>query len=327
VQTHRIFKNNHTINYAELFNDSWRNRFFQKALIKHAYNKVVLDMGTGTGILAFYALSAGAKFVYCIDVDSKSCAITEKLLSKQFDKSRFKVINGNFWSNHIFGWHNNIDNTINHEIDILVTETIGPGLFDQGMFHTWHYIKPFLSKEAISIPDRLHADIWFWNKDNFDLESNPKNTIICDNLLDKDLAKAMIEIDIEIREFYASISMEWVNINAIKNSPSKIYKDIFSYGMHEMPNLLFHSNRYPKVNHIIPNISFDLIIDKPEKLSIVNKLSFEQETLYIKDAMYMPWQENPLFHIEHPGQYQFTYSNFDLIHKFTSEWVCTSLSH
>jgi hypothetical protein len=36
------------------------------------------------------------------------------------------VILGNFWTS-------DIDNQIDQKIDILVSETIGPGLFDQGM--------------------------------------------------------------------------------------------------------------------------------------------------------------------------------------------------
>ena len=42
-------------NYANMINDRWRNEFFYNALKKHAAGKVVLDVGTGTGILAFYA--------------------------------------------------------------------------------------------------------------------------------------------------------------------------------------------------------------------------------------------------------------------------------
>ena len=53
--------------YVTMLNDKLRNQFFYDALKKHVKGKVVLDVGSGTGLLAAYALEHGAKFVYAVE--------------------------------------------------------------------------------------------------------------------------------------------------------------------------------------------------------------------------------------------------------------------
>ena len=119
MKSHKI-QNHHIAYYLCMIKDKWRNNFFLNALTKHASGKVVLDVGSGTGILAFYALKAGAKFVYAVEKDSTVASIADQILSKKFDRSRFQVINKNFWTDEF-------DNSIHHQIDLLVAELIGPG--------------------------------------------------------------------------------------------------------------------------------------------------------------------------------------------------------
>jgi len=307
-------KDSHISRYLMMINDGWRNKFFKDALEKHAKDKIVLDMGSGTGILSFYALAAGAKFVYCVDMSPKSCLITEKVLSKHFDSRRFKVLNCNFWTDEI-------DNQIDQKIDILVTETIGPGLFDQGMFHTWHTVKPFLSDQAISIPDRLHFDAWIW--DNVDICSNSDlikpvgDPLYCDEVLNDDFARCLAQVDRELTMPFDD--MNWVIGNNINPPPSKIYQDVLTYTMDKLPNLSFSDQKFPR--HIIPEISFEIDIDKPGTIGIIHKMSFENETLFLKDARYMPWKYIPMFFINSTGKYTFTYNNPDLQCLFYNEWL------
>ena len=62
--------------------DSVRTNTYREAFLRNASDfegKVVLDVGTGTGVLAFFACQAGAKKVYA--VDASSAADIAKLLS------------------------------------------------------------------------------------------------------------------------------------------------------------------------------------------------------------------------------------------------------
>ena len=317
-----------------MLNDRWRNEFYHSALSKHAPGKVVLDMGSGTGILSFYALSAGAKFVYAVECNQAAAELTYKVLKNKFDESRFVVINANFWTDQI-------DNVvIDHQIDILVSETIGPGLIDQGMFHTWSCIKPYLAPNAISIPDNLSCDLWIWNnqlgvnsiikKNGAFLSKNlhmnqvtpdiyyNDNALLTDACLDYNFVDSLANAD--RADSTSESEMMWLNINAIGVDPDYIQNNVISYSMDNLPDLEFSSDAaYPR--HIKPNISFQFTIDGPATVAIIHKMSFESQTLLIKDALYMPWKFNPAFNFNHAGQYRMTYNNFDLNWMPDNEWV------
>jgi predicted RNA methylase len=57
--------------HREMLQDKTRTGSYHKAIMEHAEecfkDKVVLDVGCGTGILSFFAAKAGAKRVYAVD--------------------------------------------------------------------------------------------------------------------------------------------------------------------------------------------------------------------------------------------------------------------
>ena len=89
--------------------------------------------------------------------------------------------------------------------------------------------------------------------------------------------------------------------------------------MDKLPVIEFSSDTYPP-GHIKPNISFDLDIDAPVTIAVINKISFESQTLFLKDALYMPWKYNPVFNLDSVGKYHVVYNNFDLKMLYKEEW-------
>jgi SAM-dependent methyltransferase len=298
-----------------MLNDRWRNEFFYEAIHQNVKDKVVLDMGTGSGIFAHYALEAGAKFVYAVECEPSRAHFAEKVLSKNFSKDRFKIIQHDFWIV-------DLENHISHEIDVFISCNIGPGLFDQGMIKSWRKIKPYLSKNAISIPDKLHLDVCIWDHDiTIPFENQPH--VITGELLpnlfkiypygmvDMKFAQALIEVSNEFREthFHAfKEKMKWVEINKVHKLPTQRHFDVISLSMDQ-------------IDDVDPDISFNLELEENCSIGILNKLSFDSNTLYLKDGINLPWKYNPVFYIKHSDHYNFRWSNFEFEICFNGEWV------
>lgn len=300
-------KNKHIQQYLSMIGDKWRNEFFHTALLKHAPGKVVLDVGTGTGILAFYALKAGASFVYAVEGQQEKAKIAEKVLSSKFDRNRFKVINANFWSDEI-------DNQIpKGVIDVLVTETVGPGLFDGGMIHTWECVKNFASPTMISIPDTLSIDLLTYNGSNVFGEDNlAYRSLNKDSVLDDDFFDALVAVDSgEVTsQFIKSINF---------STPDKVDENLFRYSYNNLPSIVFLDDQSPR--HIKPIIKTTVDIDNPSTVVIVNKISFEDTSLYLHEATNgMPWEFSRVFDVRNPGEYQIEYVNYDLESMPEIEW-------
>jgi len=111
--------------HRELLDDSVRTNAFRDA-IRHfvTADSIVLDIGTGSGILSFFACEAGARRV--IAVETHHTADLATFLARHLGYSdRMKVIHER---------STNIDLT--EPANLLVTETLGPFGFDEHILST-----------------------------------------------------------------------------------------------------------------------------------------------------------------------------------------------
>ena len=327
-----IIKKPIVANYYMMINDMWRNEFYHRALSKVAKDKVVLDIGTGTGILAAYALNAGAKFVYAVEQKPDAAEMAQFILSKCFDQSRFKVICSNFWTT-------DIDNQIEkNSIDILVSETVGPGLFDQGMIQTWYCATPFLKKDAISIPDCLSFDVNIWHSDNIDeifgIDSQKrlgffKEAVVDEkNLIDNNYAQALIEFNDYVKLSVGNTvgnryKTEWRIVKNPMIPPYREYKDFCKVTKDSLPELNFYDYDLPM--HIQADLKFELeLTDTNNIVALIHKISFESDTIYLHDAILMPWRYSPVFQIKDSGKKQFKF-NPNLGHMTDDAWIISTI--
>ena len=300
---------------VKMLNDHARNEFYRKALQDTAKDKIVLDIGTGTGLLAAYALKAGAKFVYCVERDFMTSNIAQFVLSKLFDQSQFKVINCDFWSA-------DIDTKIPKEsIDIMVSETVGPALFDEGMVNTWQCARPFLKTDALSIPDKLHIDAYIY--DDLDLpgivdidkltgapESTPKRDTVlhADNLL--------------YEEFYLALDKyvkqqnchQWIDLSQVNQKPHTILNSVSWATKDQLPKILFADMPYPF--HMQAQIEFEVDIAEPSSVVLVGHISFQDTILTLHHGC---WSVSPCASLLDPGKYKFRH-NPDLVICAPNAW-------
>jgi histone-arginine methyltransferase CARM1 len=108
--------------------DYVRTGTYQRAMYANGVDfngKVVLDVGTGSGILAFFALQAGAARVYAVDA-SDAAKIAEKLAHANGYGDRMKVIKGKIE-----------EITLPEKVDIIISEPIGFLLVHERMLESY----------------------------------------------------------------------------------------------------------------------------------------------------------------------------------------------
>nr|XP_054525437.1 protein arginine N-methyltransferase 7 isoform X9 [Pan troglodytes] len=193
--------------YADMLHDKDRNvKYYQG--IRVAVSRVkdrgqkalVLDIGTGTGLLSMMAVTAGADFCYAIEVFKPMADAAVKIVEKNGFSDKIKVIN-----------KHSTEVTIGPEGDmpcranILVTELFDTELIGEGALPSYEHAHRHLVEENCeAVPHRatVYAQLvesrrmWSWNKlfpihvqtslgeqvivPPMDLESCPGAPSVCD---------------------------------------------------------------------------------------------------------------------------------------------------
>jgi len=124
--------------------DYVRTGTYQRAMYANSTDfagKVVLDVGTGTGILAFFALQAGAARVYAVDA-SNSVHIARKLAEANGYADRLTVINGKIE-----------EIQLPEQVDIIISEPIGFLLVHERMLESYVVARDrFLKPDVLMMP-------------------------------------------------------------------------------------------------------------------------------------------------------------------------------
>ena len=328
----KLLKKEIIYRYTTMLNDKVRNEFYYNALKKSAKDKVVIDIGTGTGLLAAYALEHGAKFVYAVEGNQDSANMAQNVLERCFDQSRFKVINTTFHCRQVKqNYQKDMLKDIikTKSIDLYVGELIGLDLFDEDQVDIWDELNEYYFRDtvtAISIPEKLSADVAIWNRHltitdragpyklqeldidavllpkfsdallNFDKELN--SPITFDSV--REPSKEPIHNGIwtspsnwkASRASWQDYRKAWGSYDSSVPEPDKIITDVFGV-----------------TRDIVPDtISFSVDIEESgnHTIAINNKLAFEDTSLYLKDA-FLSWPTTCFyFGVDHKGKYTFT---------------------
>ena len=137
--------------------DSRLNALLIPAIRNSVYDKIVIDLGCGTGILGLNAINCGAKFVYLVERDPHMFHILENVISKKLSASQYKLINKDIEDLTVEDFDMGIP-------DITVSEFYGPRLFDEGYVNYTKHIRSLFPK-CYFIPETFKVDFYLNNID------------------------------------------------------------------------------------------------------------------------------------------------------------------
>jgi len=138
--------------HEEMLKDEVRTKTYQKAILenKHLFqDKIVLDVGCGTGILAMFAVQAGAKHVYAIDCSS-IIEHARTIVEKNGFGEKITLIRGKVEEIEL-----PIEND-NQIVDIIISEWMGYFLLYESMLNTVIFARDkwLVPENGIIFPDK-----------------------------------------------------------------------------------------------------------------------------------------------------------------------------
>lgn len=138
--------------HEEMLKDTSRTLSYRSAMYKNKHlfkDKVVLDVGCGTGILSMFAAKAGAKHVYSVDMSNIIEKAREIVSLNGFD-DKITLLQGKL---------EDIELPVK-EVDIIVSEWMGYFLLYESMLDTVLYARDkYLVKGGLILPDKCTMHI------------------------------------------------------------------------------------------------------------------------------------------------------------------------
>ncbi len=134
--------------HRKLLDDELRNRKFKQAIRQTVKaGDVVIDVGTGTGILAFYAVEAGARLVYAIDQHKSILDVARKEAKKRGLADKIQFIQAGFLELS--------QDAIPQKADVVVSEMIAVFGLEEAILPLMLHAKNFMKPGGKFIPRNL----------------------------------------------------------------------------------------------------------------------------------------------------------------------------
>ena len=136
--------------------DNKRTSAFREAIMQTVKKgDIVVDAGSGTGILGLFALEAGASHVTFIEYDSILChSIEQSLRESIYDQDQYTILNEDVLT---------VD--LHQKIDVIICEMIATALIDEMQIPALRHLRKFAHESTKYIPVGIEnfADLVFDN--------------------------------------------------------------------------------------------------------------------------------------------------------------------
>ncbi|ESN90760.1 hypothetical protein HELRODRAFT_108777 [Helobdella robusta] len=128
-----------------MLQDFIRTSTYQRAIVENSIDfqdKVVLDVGAGSGILSFFAIQAGAKKVYAVEASNMAehcqCLVDNNLMADQIIVLAGKIE----------------EIELEEKVDVIISEPMGYMLFNERMLETFLHAKKWLKPGGKMFPSQ-----------------------------------------------------------------------------------------------------------------------------------------------------------------------------
>ncbi|XP_075147031.1 arginine methyltransferase 4 [Haematobia irritans] len=131
-----------------MMQDYVRTSTYQRAILGNSidfHNKIVLDVGAGSGILSFFAVQAGAAKVYAIEA-SNMAQYAQQLVESNHVQDKIFVMPGKI---------EEID--LPEKVDVIISEPMGYMLYNERMLETYLHARKWLKPNGKMFP--THGDL------------------------------------------------------------------------------------------------------------------------------------------------------------------------
>lgn len=127
--------------------DTQRTRMWKEA-IERTVNPgdVVIDAGSGTGILAIFAAMAGASKVYCVELHPRFVTLIKHLAERNGLADKLVIYHADA-----------TEVQIPEKADVLISELLCTGLFFEPQIQVINHLSQFLKEGAQIIPQRVRS--------------------------------------------------------------------------------------------------------------------------------------------------------------------------
>ncbi|VIO93698.1 Uncharacterized protein BM_BM10394 [Brugia malayi] len=153
-----------------MMQDYVRTSTYQRAIhinAKDFLDRVVLDVGAGSGILSFFAIQSGARHVYAVEASSMAIHC-EELVRRNNLLDKITIIAGRVE-----------DITLPEPVDIIISEPMGYMLVNERMLESYIHARKFLKPGGRMFPSRGELHIALFNDEALYIEQTSKANFWC----------------------------------------------------------------------------------------------------------------------------------------------------
>ena len=152
--------------HAPMLHDTARNTVYREALINLAPGKAVLDIGTGSGLLAMMAVRAGAAHVYACEANVILAAAAKDAIAANGMSEQITV-----FAQHFTDLDRERD--LKGGVDLVVSEILADDLLGEAMLPSLEHARNALClPDAVFVPGRVWAQTALANYSGFTDESS-----------------------------------------------------------------------------------------------------------------------------------------------------------